>query len=122
MTLTSLPVNHFLTLFTAIRKSIEDPKLSAPEVLTAAGVVGVRIRTVQQHLVERDLHGRVPAKIPYVSKKNTGEKRKIAKEHLLRMTEDWRKVFWTDESKFNLCEFKFKFNSIQKLTERLLQQ
>ena len=91
MTLTSLPVNHFLTLFTAIRKSIEDPKLSAPEVLTAAGVVGVRIRTVQRRLAERDLHGRVPAKKPYASKKNMGKWKKIAKEHLLWTTEDWRK-------------------------------
>ena len=73
MTLTSLPVNHFFTLFTAIRKSIEDPKLNAPEVMATTGVAGVSIRTVQRRLVERDLHGRVPAKKPYVSKKNMGE-------------------------------------------------
>lgn len=48
------------------------------------------------------MHGRRPAKKPLISKKNAKIRLQFAQEHLNWTVADWKKVLWSDESKFNL--------------------
>lgn len=86
-----------------VRKSVENPKLTAPEVLSEVALGSISVRTVQRRLTEAGLHGRVAAKKPFISKKNITKRLEFARRHLNWTEEDWAKVLWTDESKFNLC-------------------
>jgi hypothetical protein len=76
--------------------------LAAPEIREAVGAFELSSRTVQRRLNEAGLNGRVAAHKPYVSKKNKAVRVRFAKEHINWSIEKWRKVLWTDESKFNL--------------------
>lgn len=47
------------------------------------------------------MHGRVAAKKPFISKKNAEARLNFAKKYSDWTVEDWKRVLWTDESKFN---------------------
>jgi len=64
--------------------------------------VNVTSRTVRGRLVEAKLFGRRPAKKPLLSKKNRRSRLNFAKTHLHWTEHDWKKVIWSDESKFSL--------------------
>ena len=68
----------------------------SPQIDTEIGV-----RTVRRCLNEFGLMGRVARKKPLVSKKNQKERLAFAKGHLNWTREQWSKVVFTDESKFN---------------------
>ncbi|MCG8431896.1 MAG: transposase [Candidatus Omnitrophica bacterium] len=51
---------------------------------------------------DEGLHGRVPRKKPFISKKNRVKRLKFAKQHRRKPLAFWRKVLWSDESKFNM--------------------
>lgn len=59
-------------------------------------------RTVQRRLNEQNLFGRIAAHKPFVSAKNKKARLQFAKTHLKWTVDDWKKVLWSDESKFNL--------------------
>lgn len=59
-------------------------------------------KTVQRRLVCAGLNGRRPAKKPLMRKKNLKARLDWAKSHLSWTTKDWEKVFFSDESKFDL--------------------
>lgn len=48
------------------------------------------------------LPARRPAKKPYISRKNRAARLRFAREHEHWAAEDWARVLWSDESKFNL--------------------
>lgn len=56
----------------------------------------VSSRTVRRRLGGKELVGRIAAKTPLLREKCL----KFAKEHKKWTKEDWCKVLWTDESKF----------------------
>ena len=58
-------------------------------------------RTVQRRLNEFVLVGRVAKKNPLLSKKNKNARLRFAKEHFSWTPEDWGKVLFIDESKYN---------------------
>ena len=60
----------------------------------------VSSRTVRRKLGEEGLVGRIAAKKPLLKEKNRVKRLKFAKEHNKWTKEDWYKVLWTDESKF----------------------
>lgn len=60
----------------------------------------VSSRTVRRKLGEEGLVGRIVAKKPLLKEKNRVKRLKFAKEHKKRIKEDWNKVLWTVESKF----------------------
>lgn len=57
---------------------------------------------MQRRLVEAGLYGRRPAKKPWISKKNVAARLKFSNDHLNWTADNWKKVLWSDESKFNL--------------------
>ena len=59
-------------------------------------------KTVQRRLVAAGLHGRRPAKKPLISIKNRKARVEFAKRHIGWQIEDWKKVIFSDESKFLL--------------------
>lgn len=85
-----------------VRKSTENPRLSAPEIRHEVGAGWISNRTVQRRLVEADLYGRRPARKPFLSKANIKARLKFAKDNLNKTVEDWKKILWTDESPFSL--------------------
>lgn len=78
------------------------PRLSANEILAELGNPSVSSRTVQRRLVEMGLPGRRPAKKPLLTKKNRDSRLLFANRHLHWTAKDWRKVLFSDESKFNI--------------------
>jgi hypothetical protein len=48
------------------------------------------------------LFGRRPAEKPWISPKNVKERLKFAKERISWTVNDWKRVLWSDESKFNM--------------------
>ena len=76
--------------------------MSAPQIRSETNAIEISNRTVQRRLTEKGLFGRRPAKKPWISKKNVLARMKFAVEHENWTIEDWKKVLWSDESKFNL--------------------
>lgn len=58
--------------------------------------------TIKIRLTDAGLHRRRPSKNPLISKKNRAARLKFAKEHLNWTSEQWSKILWSDESKFNM--------------------
>ena len=85
-----------------VRVSKNQPKLTALEVAKEAHVEDVSRWTVARRLSEAGLHARIAAKKPFVSKKNIKARLDFAKTHVGWTEKDWKKVLWSDESKFNL--------------------
>lgn len=64
--------------------------------------VNVGVHTVRRRLRESELYARRPAKKPYISSINRKKRLDFAKRHMHWTSEQWAKVLWSDESKFNL--------------------
>ena len=65
-------------------------------------IVKVSRYTVTRRLHEAGLFGRVSSKKPLISKKNRMARLKFAKKYRNWTFEDWKKIIFSDESKFNL--------------------
>ncbi|EYC34438.1 hypothetical protein Y032_0001g414 [Ancylostoma ceylanicum] len=59
------------------------------------------VRTIRRRLTEFGHNGRLARKKPFVSRKNRQARMRFAREHLHWTSEDWSKVLFSDESKFN---------------------
>lgn len=57
---------------------------------------------VNLYNIQVGLFGRRPAEKPWISEKNRKARLTFAKEHLAWTANDWKKVLWSDESKFNM--------------------
>uniref|UniRef100_A0AAY5K0X9 Paired domain-containing protein n=1 Tax=Esox lucius TaxID=8010 RepID=A0AAY5K0X9_ESOLU len=62
----------------------------------------VSMSTVKRRLQDAGLLGRVAKKKPYLRLANKKKRLRWAKEHRHWTEEDWKKVLWTDESKFEV--------------------
>uniref|UniRef100_A0A3Q0SXG1 Transposase Tc1-like domain-containing protein n=1 Tax=Amphilophus citrinellus TaxID=61819 RepID=A0A3Q0SXG1_AMPCI len=58
--------------------------------------------TISRRLNEQGLKGRIPAKKPLLRPANTQKRLRFAREHKHWTVDDWKKVLWTDEFKFEL--------------------
>ena len=58
--------------------------------------------TVSRRLNEFSFTARSPATKPLISKRNRKERLEYAEAHVVWRDEDWDKVYFSDESKFNL--------------------
>ena len=88
-----------------IRMSKLNPSLSAVDIkreINTFHAVHLTSKTVQRRLTDAGLLGRRPAKKPLVSPKNLRARLEFAKRYATWTVDDWRKVVWSDESKFNL--------------------
>ena len=82
-----------------------DPRKSAKEIhreFTQSHHISCSYATVKRRLRQNNLFGHRPVKKPFVSAKNRRARLKFAKEHLNWTANQWSKVLWSDESKFNM--------------------
>jgi transposase len=60
----------------------------------------ISVRTVRRRLIRFGLHGRIARKKPFVSLRNRQRRLQFARAHLHWTRNDWSRVLWSDESKF----------------------
>ena len=98
-------------------------KVQANLRLTAVGIqkdlsenysVSVSVSTVKSILMKCNLHGRRPSRKPMISAKNRKACLAFAKKYANWDFEDWARVLWSDESKFNI----FSSDGIQYIRRR----
>lgn len=90
---------------TIIRIVTEDPFKSSNQVkavLEAQGLENISARSIRRRLVDAKLFSRRPAKKPLLSAKNRLARLEFAKAHLHWGMEEWKRVCFSDESKYNL--------------------
>ncbi|KAK6765559.1 hypothetical protein RB195_025460 [Necator americanus] len=88
-----------------LRMSRANPRLTASDIQSESAIANQQIpsvRTVRRLLQDAGLNGRRPAKKPLISKKNRVARVKWTKEHIGWTRQQWNKVLFSDESKFNL--------------------
>ena len=76
-------------------------------------------QTVSRRLQEIGLFKRTPRKKPLVSSKNKKKRLEFANRYVILTYENWAKVFFSDESKFNLFGNDGKNNIKRRIGERL---
>lgn len=84
---------------------IRDRRISAPKInseLRTNYGVNISESTVRNRLHAMGFKGRVARKKPWVSKKNQLKRFEWAKKHSTWTSNEWKKVCWSDESKFCL--------------------
>lgn len=87
------------------RKSTADVKKTTTEIareLKDENLANVSRSTVTRRLHDMGLFGRIGIKKPLISKKNKKARLQFAKDHLNWTIGDWKKVAFSDKSKFNL--------------------
>ena len=88
-----------------VRQVKKDPFMTAVDLQSYAqdnlGIV-MTARTARNMLIREGLRGRVPAKKPWISKKNRAARLKFAREHANWTVNQWARILWSDESKNNL--------------------
>ena len=77
-------------------------------------------QTVSRRLQEIEQYNRTPRKKPLVSSKNKKKRLEFANRYVIWTYENWAKVFFSDESQFNLFGNDEKKNNVKKrIGERL---
>ncbi|CAK9796240.1 Transposable element Tcb1 transposase [Anthophora quadrimaculata] len=89
-----------------ILKEVEkNPKISAPKLAGSIAAVSgkhVHPKTVQRALRDKGYRSRVPRRKPLISDKNRRLRLDFAKKYKDMDEDFWRRVLFTDESKFNI--------------------
>ena len=104
------------------RMSLKDRFMSCTEikrVMNSTSCVNVSRQTVSRRLQEIGLFNRTPWKKPLVSSKNKKKRLEFANRYVIWTYENWAKVFFSDESKFNLFGNDGKNNVKRRIGERL---
>ena len=76
--------------------------------------------TVKRRLLQEGLRGCVAVKKPLLRTQNKKKRLQWAKLYKDYTAEDWEKVFWTDESKFEMFGTKRDIHVRRKQTEKLI--
>ncbi|GFX56055.1 transposable element Tcb2 transposase [Trichonephila clavipes] len=94
----------------AKRKVLKDikiySKLSAVKLAAeTSGIIGrsVSTETVRNVIRHAGYSSRVAGKKPFISLENQNKRLEIAKTHQLKTDNFWKKVMFSEESKFNIC-------------------
>ena len=91
----SIADHHYIKLL-----SLRDRRKTVPHITSEFNIsrnTPVSASTIRRSLQQSGLNGRVAAKKPLLRPQNGMKRLKFAREHL-----DWARVFFTDESKFQL--------------------
>lgn len=84
------------------RMSRADPWKSGPRIIAEIDNLNISERTVRRRLVEGKLFSRRPAKKPLISARNRAARLQFARAHLNWTENDWRKVLFSDETRYNI--------------------
>ena len=98
-------VTSSLTDRNILRLSRDDPRLTAIDIAKEVATPGgpnPSPRTVRRRLNDAGLHARRPVKKPLISEKNRRARLAWAHAHLRYTRAQWRRILWSDESKYNL--------------------
>ena len=104
------------------RMSLKDRFKSCTEIkriMNSTSCVNVSRQTVSRRLQEIGLFNRTSRKKPLVSSKNKKKRLEFANRYVIWTYENWAKVFFSDESKFNLFGNDGKNNVKRRIGERL---
>ena len=104
------------------RMSLKDRFKSYTEIrriMNSTSCVNVSRQTVSRLLQEIGLFNRTPRKKPLLSSKNNKKRLEFANSYVIWTYENWAKVFFSDESKFNLFGNDGKNNVKRRIGERL---
>ena len=88
-----------------VRLCLKDRRASSTDLKRAwqeSSGVSVSTRTVRRRLLDKGLSARRPRHKPLLTKKMMAARLKWAKDHAKWTAAQWRKVIFSDESKFNL--------------------
>lgn len=88
-----------------VKMSLKDRFNTAAKIsreLKQRSIVQASRQTVTRRLHASGLQSRVPARKPLISKKNQKLRLAFAQEHVVWTTENWSRVHFSDESKFNV--------------------
>uniref|UniRef100_A0A914E4I6 Transposase Tc1-like domain-containing protein n=1 Tax=Acrobeloides nanus TaxID=290746 RepID=A0A914E4I6_9BILA len=88
-----------------VRQVKKDPFMTAVDLAQyAQDNLGLNFTpmTARRMLIASGLRGRIPAKKPWISKKNRLARLKFAREHKDWTVAQWARILWSDESKNNL--------------------
>ena len=88
-------------------------------VMNSTSCVNVSRQTVSRRLQEIGLFNRTPRKKPLVCSKNKKKRLEFANRYIIWTYENWAKVFFSDERKFNLFGNNGKSNVKRRIGERL---
>lgn len=112
--------DHFIRL-----TSLRNRRLTAPEIAAEFNVqheATISISTAQRRLAEAGLRGRVAVKKPHLSALNKRKRLAWAKTHQCWTIAQWKQVFWTDESKFEIFGGKRRTFVRRRAGERMLDE
>ena len=80
----------------------------------------ISARTVRRRLEDFNLRGRKPQKKPSLSSRNRKRRLAFAKAHKHWTSEDWQKVSFLDESKFNrVSSYGIRYDVRRRIGESL---
>ena len=77
------------------------------------------LSTVKRRLQMAGLNDRLPGKKPLLRRVNKMKRLRWAKEHKNWTMEEWQKVFWTDESKFEIFGSRRRIYVRRRVAEKL---
>lgn len=87
-----------------VRTVKKDPKTSAPRIASELEERGVKVHpdTVRNALKKEGYHGRVARKKLFVNAQNRKKRLAFALKHVNKSNEFWKRVIFTDESKYQI--------------------
>lgn len=100
-------------------------RLTAPEIAAEVNVERFKplsVSTVKRRLQEADLHGRVAVRKPLLRAVNKKKRLEWATQHKNWTLEEWKKVLWSDESKFEVFGSRRRVFVRRSAGERTLDQ
>lgn len=103
-----------------VRLSSRKRRLTASEI--NIGLKNISVSTVKRRLREVGLNGRVAVKKPLLRKANVKKRLKWARKHKNWTVEDWKKVLWSDESKFEVFGSKRRIYVRRHVNEKYLPE
>lgn len=95
------------------------PATMITEDLNNARKIPISVDTVKRRLRSVGLHGRIACRKPLLRRVNKRKRLQWAREHKSWTLDQWRKVFWTDESKFELFGTRRRMYVRRQVGERV---
>lgn len=102
-----------------IREIKKDPFVSSQNIANKLDL-NITARTVRDRALKAGMRSRKVAKKPFISPKNRKARIEFAKTHLHWSVEEWRKILFSDESKFNLKGSDSKKISVRRPVNKRL--